>query len=186
MILSDRDIIAEIKKGVLSIRPFDTTLVQPSSVDLRLGSEFRIFKHARYPLIDVKRPFGAYTQLVRIKENGRIVCHPGEFVLGTTLEKVKIPTHLVGRLEGKSSLGRLGILIHCSAGYVDPGFEGNLTLEINNVGKIPVALYPGMRIAQISFSKLTSKAKRPYGVKDGKYQHQSGPTESRVYKEFME
>lgn len=184
MILSDRDLLKEIKSGKLIIEPFDKDLIQPSSIDLRLGNEFRIFNHSKHSIIDVKKHFSKYTELVKIKNGGKFICHPNEFVLGTTLEKVKIPTHLVARLEGKSSLGRLGIIVHCTAGYVDPGFEGNLTLEINNVGKIPVALYSGMRIAQMSLIRLSSKVEKPYGSRNNKYQGQKGPMESKIYKEF--
>lgn len=183
MILSDKDILTEIKRNRLIIDPFDKDCIQPSSVDLHLGSEFRVFKHLEHSVIDIKKHFKHYTKQVKINKKPYIL-HPHEFVLGTTLEKVQIPTHLVARLEGKSSLGRLGIIVHATAGYVDPGFRGNLTLEINNVGKIPVTLYPEMRIAQLSLVRLTSKPAFAYGERSGKYQNQEGPVESRIYRDF--
>jgi dCTP deaminase len=165
--------------------PFDEDMIQPSSIDLKLGNEFRIFNHSRHPVIDVKKPFGEYTNLIRINDNEAFIVHPGEFVLGTTKERIYIPTDMVGRMEGKSSLGRLGIIIHATAGYFDPGFEGHGTLEINNLGKIPIALYPGMKICQMSFARMTSEAEHPYGTRDNKYLGQIGPTESRIQYDFF-
>ena len=186
MILSDRSLLEEIKKGHLVVKPFDESCLQPASIDLRLANEFRVFKHINHALIDTKVPFSEYTELVKVNDGEKFVLHPNEFVLGSTLEWVKVPADLVGRIEGKSSLGRLGVIVHATAGYVDPGFEGNLTLEINNVGKIPVALYPGMKIAQFSVMTMTTAADKPYGSAklNSKYQGQAGPTESQIHKNF--
>ena len=187
MILSDVSITKAIKSGDLSIKPFRPECVQPSSVDLHLGAEFLLFKHSKHPVIDVKKSFEGYTEKMRVKKGEAFIVHPDEFILGVTAEKVKIPNYLVGRLEGKSSLGRLGIITHATAGFVDPGFEGKLTLEISNVGKIPVALYPGMRIAQISFILMTTPAAKPYGtVKNrNKYQNARGPEESKIHRDYF-
>lgn len=186
MILSDRSLLEEIKNGHFIIKPFDESCIQPSSIDLKLANEFRVFKHINHALIDTKIPFSEYTDLVRVNDGEKFILHPGEFVLGSTLEWVKVPNDLVGRIEGKSSLGRLGVIIHATAGFVDAGFEGNLTLEINNVGKIPIALYPGMKIAQFSIMKMTTPADKPYGSKElnSKYHGQQGPTESQIHKNF--
>jgi dCTP deaminase len=186
MILSDRTIREEIANGRIVIEPFDPECVQPSSVDLHVDSQFRVFANSRYPYIDVKRPMPDLTDLVEVKEEEPFILHPGEFVLGSTRERVGIPDDLVARLEGKSSLGRLGLLIHSTAGYVDPGWDGYLTLELSNVANLPITIYPGMKIGQISFFRLTSSADRPYGSKEtgSKYQGQRGPTASRFFEEF--
>ena len=186
MILSDRDIRGAIEAGRIVIDPFDPVDVQPSSVDLHVDRYFRTFHNARYPYIDVKKPMDGLTELVDVKEDEPFILHPGEFVLGSTLEYVRLPDDLVARLEGKSSLGRLGLLIHSTAGYVDPGFEGHLTLELSNVANLPITIYPGMKIGQISFFTLTSPAKDPYGTKKvgSKYQGQRGPTPSRFFENF--
>jgi dCTP deaminase len=186
MILSDRDIRAAIDSGRIGIEPFAERDVQPSSVDLRVDRFFRTFHNARHPFIDVKRPMDDLTELVEVDESEAFILHPGEFVLGSTREYVRLPDDLVARLEGKSSLGRLGLLIHSTAGYVDPGFEGHLTLELSNVAHLPITIYPGMRIGQISFFRLSSPADRPYGSKGvgSKYQGQRGPTPSRYWKNF--
>ena len=188
MILSDRDIKAEIAAGRIGIDPFDESDVQPSSVDLHVDRFFRTFHNARYPFIDVKKPMDELTELVDMKEDEPFILHPGEFVLGSTMEYVKLPHDLVARLEGKSSLGRLGLLIHSTAGYVDPGFEGHLTLELSNVANLPITIYPNMKIGQISFFRLSSEAENPYGsTKVGsKYQGQRGPTPSKYYENFEE
>jgi dCTP deaminase len=179
VILSDRSIREELDAGRVEIEPFDEVNVQPSSVDLHVDSSFRVFRNSRYPYIDVRREMGDLTELVEVKE--------GEpFVLGSTLERVRLPDDLVARLEGKSSLGRLGLLIHSTAGYVDPGWNGFLTLELSNVANLPITIYPGMKIGQISFFRLSTAAERPYGsgsVKS-KYQGQRGPTASRFFEEF--
>jgi len=186
MILSDRTIREEIANGRIVIEPFDPECVQPSSVDLHVDSQFRVFANSRYPYIDVKRPMPDLTDLVEVEEEEPFILHPGEFVLGSTRERVGIPDDMVARLEGKSSLGRLGLLIHSTAGYVDPGWDGYLTLELSNVANLPITIYPGMKIGQISFFRLTSSADRPYGSKEtgSKYQGQRGPTASRFFEEF--
>jgi dCTP deaminase len=186
MILSDRTIREEIASGRIVIEPFDPECVQPSSVDLHVDSQFRVFANSRYPYIDVKRPMPDLTDLVEVKDEEPFILHPGEFVLGSTRERVGIPDDMVARLEGKSSLGRLGLLIHSTAGYVDPGWDGYLTLELSNVANLPITIYPGMKIGQISFFRLTSSADRPYGSKEtgSKYQGQRGPTASRFFEEF--
>src|SRR4051795_8299747 len=184
MVLSDRTIAARIAEGRIGIDPYDEALLQPSSVDVRVDRTFRVFHNARYPYIDVKQPQEALTELVEIDDEEPFILHPGEFVLGSTLERVALPDDLVARLEGKSSLGRLGLLIHSTAGYVDPGWDGFLTLELSNVANLPITLYPGMKIGQISFFKLTSPAETPYGSAGNKYQGQRGPTPSRFYRDF--
>ena len=184
MILSDRDIRAEIEAGRIVIDPFDPECVQPSSVDLHVDSQFRVFANSRYPYIDVAKEMPDLTELVEVKGEEPFILHPGEFVLGSTAERVAIPNDLVARLEGKSSLGRLGLLIHSTAGYVDPGWDGYLTLELSNVANLPITLYAGMRIGQISFFKLTSPAEVPYGAAGNKYQGQRGPTPSRFFQDF--
>ena len=186
MILSDRDIRSAIQAGRIGIDPFDSADVQPSSIDLHVDRYFRTFHNARHPYIDVKKPMDGLTELVDVKEEDPFILHPGEFVLGSTLEYVSLPHDLVARLEGKSSLGRLGLLIHSTAGYVDPGFEGHLTLELSNVANLPITIYPGMKIGQISFFQLTSPAENPYGSKKvgSKYQGQRGPTPSRYFENF--
>jgi len=184
MILSDRDIREQISEGRITIDPFDPSCVQPSSVDLHVDDQFRVFANSRYPYIDVREEMPDLTELVQVKPDEPFILHPGEFVLGSTLERVSIPDDLVARLEGKSSLGRLGLLIHSTAGYVDPGWDGYLTLELSNVANLPITLYPGMRIGQISFFQLTSPAETPYGSAGNKYQGQRGPTASRFFRDF--
>ena len=172
--------------GSISIRPYDPQDLQPSSVDLHLDRRFRVFRNNRYPYIDVRHPQPDLTELVSVADDEPFILHPGEFVLGSTRERVRIPDDLVARLEGKSSLGRLGLLIHSTAGYVDPGWDGYLTLELSNVANLPITIYPGMKIGQISFFRLSSPAERPYGSKEtgSKYQGQRGPTASRFFEEF--
>ncbi|HEX6330923.1 MAG TPA: dCTP deaminase [Actinomycetota bacterium] len=186
MILSDVDIRKEIAAGRIQVEPFDETCVQPSSIDLHVDTQFRVFANSRYPYIDVARPMPDLTELVDVAEGEPFILHPGEFVLGSTLERVALPDDLVARLEGKSSLGRLGLLIHSTAGYVDPGWDGFLTLELSNVANLPITIYPGMKIGQISFFRLSSAAERPYGSEatHSKYQGQRGPTASRFFEEF--
>src|SRR3954449_5537606 len=185
-VLADRDIRAALEAGQVRIDPYDPRDLQPSSVDLHLDADFRVFRNNRYPYIDVRAPQPDLTELVTIAADEPFILHPNEFVLGQTLEWVELPDDLVGRIEGKSSLGRLGLLIHSTAGYVDPGFKGNLTLELSNVANLPIALYRGMKIGQISFTKMTSKVERPYGSRDlgSKYQGQSSPTASQFFKDF--
>ena len=185
-VLSDRDIRAAIEAGDVVIRPYDPNDLQPSSVDLHLDRRFRVFRNNRYPYIDVRAPQPDLTELLTIADDEPFILHPGEFVLGQTLEWVELPDDLVARLEGKSSLGRLGLLIHSTAGYVDPGWKGNLTLELSNVANLPIALYSGMRIGQISFFKMSSEVDRPYGSPElgSKYQGQSEPTASAFHRDF--
>ncbi|MGH2675011.1 MAG: dCTP deaminase [Actinomycetota bacterium] len=186
MILSDRTIREELAAGRIEIDPFDESCVQPSSVDLHVDAVFRVFHNARYPYIDVKRPMEDLTETVEVKDGDPFILHPGEFVLGATGERIRLPEDLVARLEGKSSLGRLGLLIHSTAGYVDPGWDGYLTLELSNVANLPITIYPGMKIGQISFFRLTTAADAPYGSAGtgSKYQGQRGPTPSRFFEEF--
>ena len=186
MVLADRTIRRLIDEGRIGIDPFDEELVQPSSVDVRVDRLFRVFRNSRYPFIDVKREMADLTELVEVPDGEPFILHPGEFVLGSTLERVAIPNDLVARLEGKSSLGRLGLLIHSTAGYVDPGWDGFLTLELSNVANLPITIYPGMKIGQISFIRMTTPADVPYGSQavGSKYQGQRGPTASRFYEEF--
>ena len=186
MILSDRDIREQIASGRIEIEPFTPDAVQPSSVDLHLDSRFRVFRNNRYPYIDVRQEQPELTELLEINGDEPFVLHPGEFVLGSTLERVALPDDLVGRLEGKSSLGRLGVLIHSTAGYVDPGWDGNLTLELSNVANLPIALYQGMKIGQISFQKLSSPVEVAYGDAriGSKYRGQRDPTASLYHLDF--
>src|SRR4249920_2530847 len=186
MILSDRDIRTAIADGIIIIDPYDERCIQPSSVDLHVDSQFRVFRNNRYPFIDVMHEQPDLTELVEVPNGEPFILHPGEFVLGSTLERVALPDDLVARLEGKSSLGRLGLLIHSTAGYVDPGWDGYLTLELSNVANLPITIYPGMKIGQISFFRLTTPADVPYGSKatKSKYQGQRGPTASRFFEEF--
>ena len=187
MILSDRSIREQLADGRIEIDPFDISCLQPSSVDLHVDRRFRTFHNARYPYIDVKKEMPELTELIEVGEDSPFILHPGEFVLGSTLERVRLPDDLVARLEGKSSLGRLGLLIHSTAGYVDPGWDGYLTLELSNVANLPITIYPGMKIGQISFFKLTTEAESPYGSRErhSKYQGQRGPTASRFFEEFL-
>jgi dCTP deaminase len=184
-VLSDRDIRAALDAGNVTIRPYDPADLQPSSVDLHLDRSFRVFRNNRYPYIDVRAPQPDLTEMLTVKDDEPFVLHPGEFVLGQTLEWVELPNDLVARLEGKSSLGRLGLLIHSTAGYVDPGWKGNLTLELSNVANLPIALYFGMKIGQISFFKMSSPVERPYGSPGlgSKYQGQSEPTASAFHRD---
>jgi dCTP deaminase len=184
LILSDRDIRKQIDSGRLVIEPFDPKMIQPSSVDLRVDRTFRIFANTRYPYIDVRQPMEDLTEEVDVKEGEAFILHPGEFVLGSTLERVTLPDDLVARIEGKSSLGRLGLLIHSKAGFVDAGWSGHLTLELSNVANLPITIYPGMKIGQLCLFEMTSPAERPYGDR-GKYQGQRGPTPSRFYEDFL-
>ncbi|MEA2374870.1 MAG: dCTP deaminase [Thermoleophilaceae bacterium] len=186
MVLSDRTIRAEIDAGRVIIDPFDPGLVQPSSIDVRVDRRFRVFHNARYPYIDVRQKMDDLTEAVEVEGDRPFILHPGEFVLGQTLERVTLPDDLVARLEGKSSLGRLGLLIHSTAGFVDSGFSGNLTLELSNVANLPITIYYGMPIGQISFMRMDGPVERPYGSRetDNKYQGQTEPTASRFYLNF--
>lgn len=186
MILSDRDIRAAIEAGRIVIDPFTADAIQPSSVDLHLDCQFRVFRNSRYPFIDVRAEQPDLTELVAIDEEQPFILHPGEFVLGSTLERVALPDDLVARLEGKSSLGRLGLLIHSTAGYVDPGWDGNLTLELSNVANLPITLYYGMKIGQISFQRMSSPVEVAYGDAriGSKYRGQRDPTASLYHRDF--
>jgi dCTP deaminase len=184
VVLSDRTIRSEIEAGRIVIDPFDPALVQPSSVDVRVDRQFRVFHNARYPYIDVRQPMDGLTELVEVAGDEPFILHPGEFVLGQTLERVELPDDIVARLEGKSSLGRLGLLIHSTAGFVDSGFSGNLTLELSNVANLPITIYHGMPIGQLSFMRMDAPVERSYGAKEGKYQGQTEPTPSRFYLNF--
>jgi dCTP deaminase len=186
VILSDRSIREELAAGRIVIEPLADNSVQPSSVDLRVDRYFRVFRNDTTPYIDPKARQEDLTELVEVTEGGAFILHPGEFVLGSTLERVALPDDLVARLEGKSSLGRLGLLIHSTAGFVDAGWDGHLTLELSNVANLPIALYPGMKIGQISFLRMTTAAEHPYGsgTAGSKYQGQKGPTPSRYYLNF--
>ena len=186
MVLSDRTIRRLLAEGRIEVDPLDETLIQPSSVDVRVDRFFRVFHNARYPYIDVKEPQEELTELVEVDEERAFILHPGEFVLGSTLERVRLPDDLVARLEGKSSLGRLGLLIHSTAGFIDPGWDGHVTLELSNVANLPITIYPEMKIGQLSFVQLTEPAERPYGSAGigSKYQGQRGPTPSRYWQNF--
>jgi dCTP deaminase len=188
LVLSDRTIRAEIEAGRISLDPFDPGLVQPSSVDVRVDRKFRVFHNARYPYIDVRRPMEDLTELVEPPDAEPFILHPGEFVLGQTLERLTLPDDLVARLEGKSSLGRLGLLIHSTAGFVDAGFSGKLTLELSNVANLPITIYEGMPIGQVSFMRMDAPVERPYGsaATGSKYQGQEEPTPSRFHLTFGE
>jgi dCTP deaminase len=186
MVLSDRTIRQEIDSGRIAFDPFDPGLIQPSSVDMRVDRRFRVFHNARHPYIDVRRRMDDLTELVEVPGDEPFILHPGEFVLGQTLERVRLPDDIVARLEGKSSLGRLGLLIHSTAGFVDAGFEGNLTLELSNVANLPITIYHGMPIGQISFMQMDRPVEHPYGDRGNrsKYQGQAEPTASRYYLNF--
>jgi dCTP deaminase len=186
VILSDVSIKAALEKGRIAIDPYDSTMVQPSSLDVRVDRYFRVFESHRYEFIDPKRPQTDLTTEVETGVDDPFILHSGEFVLGSTLEVVRLADDIVARLEGKSSLGRLGLLIHSTAGFVDPGFEGHLTLELSNVANLPIAIYAGMRIGQLSFYELSTKAENPYGSRKAhsKYQGQRGPTPSRIHEDF--
>ena len=187
VILSDRSIREALASGRIEIDPLDESCIQPSSVDLTIDRFFRVFRNHTTPIIDVKENLEELTELVELADDEiPFMLHPGEFVLGSTAERVKLPTDLVGRLEGKSSLGRLGLLIHSTAGFIDAGWDGHITLELSNIATLPITLYPGMKIGQISFLMMTTAADVPYGSAEvgSKYQGQRGPTPSRYWENF--
>ena len=186
MLLSDRDIRAEIDSGRVSLEPYDPAMVQPSSIDVRIDRYFRVFENHRYPHIDPSVEQAELTRLVEPDGNEPFILHPGEFVLGSTYEVVSLPDDVSARLEGKSSLGRLGLLTHSTAGFIDAGFSGHVTLELSNVATLPIKLWPGMKIGQLCFFRLTSAAEHPYGSNGAgsRYQGQRGPTASRSYLSF--
>jgi dCTP deaminase len=185
MILSDGDIFQRIRKKSLILQPFSKKRLQPSTYDLMLSDEIRIFDNHGTEAVDIKKPVDA-SRLVKLKKGDNFIIHPGEFILGSTVEYFEIPLDLAAKLEGRSSLGRLGLIIHATAGYVDPGFKGYLTFEMSNISRLPIRLYPRMRMAQICFFQMSSPARNPYGAKEigSKYQFQKGPTSSRIDLDF--
>ncbi len=187
MILSDVSIFEALDQGEIEVDPFDKENVQPSSIDIRVDNLFRVFRNDSTPYIDPKLPQEDLTELVEVDQDGAFILHPGEFVLGSTLERLAIGRTLVGLLEGKSSLGRLGLLIHSTAGFINPGWDGHITLELSNVANLPIAIYPGMKIGQVSFMQLTKPASVGYGEGIGsKYKGQRGPTPSKYFMNFEE
>jgi dCTP deaminase len=186
VLLSDQDLRKEVESGRLLLDPFDVEMIQPSSIDVRLDRFFRVFNNTRYTHIDPAQQQDDLTSLVETADDEPFVLHPGEFVLGSTYEMVTLPDDLAGRLEGKSSLGRLGLLTHSTAGFIDPGFSGHITLELSNVANLPITLHAGMKIGQLCLFKLSSPAEHPYGSKQAgsRYQGQRGPTPSRAYLNF--
>ncbi|MEQ4714761.1 MULTISPECIES: dCTP deaminase [unclassified Nonomuraea] len=186
MLLSDRDILAEIDAGRLALDPFEQEMIQPSSIDVRLDRFFRVFENHRYPHIDPSVEQPDLTRMVEPDGDEPFILHPGEFVLASTYEVITLPDHLASRLEGKSSLGRLGLLTHSTAGFIDPGFSGHVTLELSNVATLPIKLWPGMKIGQLCVFRLSSPAEHPYGSAkyESRYQGQRGPTPSRSFRNF--
>jgi dCTP deaminase len=186
VLLSDRDIRVEIDKGRVVLNPYDPEMIQPSSVDIRLDRYFRVFENHRYPHIDPAMDQPDLTRAVEPNGEEPFILHPGEFVLGSTYEMVTLPDDVAARLEGKSSLGRLGLLTHSTAGFIDPGFSGHVTLELSNVATLPIKLWPGMKIGQLCFFRLSSPAEHPYGsaATGSRYQDQRGPTQSRSHANF--
>ena len=186
MLLSDRDISSELSSGRITLAPTEPSMVQPSSVDVRLDRYFRLFDNHKYAVIDPAEEQPELTRLIEVDPAEGFILHPGEFVLGSTYEKVSLPDDIAARLEGKSSLGRLGLLTHSTAGFIDPGFEGHVTLELSNVATLPIRLWPGMKIGQLCFFKLSSPAERPYGsgATYSRYLGQRGPTASRSHQNF--
>ena len=186
VILSDRTLREQLAAGRIVVDPLDESLIQPSSIDVRISNLFRVFRNHTRGVIDVKEDMDDLTELIEIPDDEAFMLHPGEFVLGSTLERIGVPDDLVGRVEGKSSLGRLGLLIHSTAGFIDAGFDGHITLELANVASLPITLYPGMKIGQVSFMQMTTPADNPYGsgAKGSKYQGQRGPTPSRYFENF--
>ncbi len=186
MLLSDRDIRAAIDAGAVTLDPYEPDMIQPSSIDVRLDKYFRVFDNHKYAAIDPSVEQPELTRLVEVETRKPFVLHPGEFVLGSTYESVSLPDDIAARLEGKSSLGRLGLLTHSTAGFIDPGFEGNVTLELSNTATLPIYLWPGMKIGQLCFFRLTSPAEHPYGSEKygSRYRGQRGPTASRAFQNF--
>jgi dCTP deaminase len=186
MVLSDHTIKEELAKGRIVVEPLGEGCIQPASVDVHLDRRLLVFRNSRRPFIDVRDEMGDLTEMTEIEDETPFILHPGEFVLASTLEYIELPDDLVARLEGKSSLGRIGLLIHSTAGYVDPGWKGHLTLELSNVANLPVTLYFGMKIGQISYLRLSTPADNLYGSSalGSKYQGQTEPTASRIYKDF--
>ena len=186
MLLSDRDIRSCVDSGRVRLEPWDPQMIQPSSVDVHLDRFFRLFNTHKYPVIDPAADQPELTRLVDVSAEGSLILHPGEFVLGSTYEKVTLADDVAARLEGKSSLGRLGLLTHSTAGFIDPGFSGHVTLELSNTATLPIVLYPGMKVGQLCFFQLSSAAEKPYGsgASGSRYQGQRGPTASRSHLNF--
>ena len=186
MILSDRSLREQIEAGRIIIEPFDAGCIQPSSIDVKIGNLFRVFRNHTSAVIDVKQNQEDLTELITIPEDGVFMLHPGEFVLASTIERIGVPDDMVSRIDGKSSLGRLGLIIHSTAGFIDPGFDGHVTLELTNIATLPITLYPGMKIGQVSFMQMTTAADHPYGkgAAGSKYQGRRGPTPSRYWENF--
>ena len=186
MLLSDRDIKSQVESGRVKLDPYSPELIQPASIDVRLDRFFRVFENHRYPHIDPSVEQPDLTRLIEAASDAPFILHPGEFVLGSTYELVSLPDDIAGRLEGKSSLGRLGLLTHSTAGWIDPGFSGHVTLELANVATLPIKLYPGMKIGQFCFFRLSSPSEHPYGSEKygSRYQGQRGPTPSRSFQNF--
>lgn len=186
MLISDRDIRAEIESKRIALDPYDPAMVQPSSVDVRIDRYFRLFDNHRYAHIDPSEEQPELTHLVEVAADEAFILHPGEFALASTYEAITLPDDVAARLEGKSSLGRLGLLTHSTAGFIDPGFSGHITLELSNVATLPIKLWPGMKIGQLCFFRLSSPAEHPYGsgVYGSRYQNQRGPTASRSFQNF--
>jgi dCTP deaminase len=184
--MSDRDIRASIEAGQIGLEPLEMSLLQPSSFDVRLDRFFRLFDNHKYAYIDPAEDQSDLTQLIEVDANEAFILHPGEFVLGSTYEFVTLPDNIAARLEGKSSLGRLGLLTHSTAGFVDPGFKGHVTLELANVSNLPIKLWPGMKVGQLCFFQLSSPSETPYGSEkyNNRYQGQRGPTASRSFQNF--
>jgi dCTP deaminase len=187
VLLSDRDIRAAIDGGRIGLDPYDASMIQPSSVDVRIDRYFRLFDNHKYPVIDPAEDQPDLTRLIEVVPDEPFILHPGEFVLGATYEQVTLADDIAARLEGKSSLGRLGLLTHSTAGFIDPGFSGHITLELSNVANLPITLWPGMKIGQLCLLRLTSPAEHPYGSASvgSKYQGQRGPTPSKSYLNFI-
>jgi len=187
VLLSDRDICKEIESGRVAVDPFDAAMVQPSSIDVRMDRYFRVFENHRYPHIDPAVEQADLTRLIEPEADEPFILHPGEFVLASTYEVVTLPDDIAARLEGKSSLGRLGLLTHSTAGFIDPGFSGHVTLELSNVATLPIKLWPGMKIGQLCMFQLSSPAEHPYGSEKhgSRYQGQRGPTASRSFQNFF-
>jgi dCTP deaminase len=186
VLLSDKDIRTEIESGRVVIDPYDPAMIQPSSIDVRLDRFFRVFENHKYPHIDPSVEQPDLTRLVEPEGDDPFILHPGEFVLASTYEVITLPDDVASRLEGKSSLGRLGLLTHSTAGFIDPGFSGHVTLELSNVATLPIKLFPGMKIGQLCLFRLSSPAEHPYGSEKygSRYQGQRGPTPSRSYLNF--
>jgi dCTP deaminase len=187
VILSDRTLREQLALGRIVVEPFDERCVQPSSIDVKLSNHFRVFRNHTAGVIDVKSAVDL-TEPVEIADHGVFMLHPGEFVLGSTLERIAVPDDMVSRIDGKSSLGRLGLIIHSTAGFIDPGFDGHITLELTNITTLPITLYPTMKVGQVSFMMMTTPADRPYGqgATGSKYQGQRGPTPSRYFENFRD